>query len=459
MEEGIMTLFKRMAYQKMLTWKKDYSAKYALLLEGARRTGKTTLALEFAKNEFKSYIFIDFSKKDVREKFEDCFNHISDLNYFFLTLNALTGVTLYEHQSLIIFDEVQSYPYARQCIKYLVQDGRYSYLETGSLISIKRNVKDILIPSEEMRLEINPLNYEEFLGAINKNNYDSLRQIFERKASIGPKVNEELMKTFRLYLVVGGMPQAIEEYLKTNDLNKVDKVKREILSLYEDDFYKLDRSGLLSKIFHSIPSQLQSKRTRFSLSMATDKKRQSVKDEELLSDLIDSKTVLVCNNVSDPSSNLPASQKRSEYKIYLSDVGLFTSLISNERESHGDSLYGELLLGKNRSNLGYLYENVVAQLIHSYGNDLFYYSWYKDDKSKHLYEIDFLLPDNKGKRIPIEVKSASIKSYHSLDEFLRKYPSLISQSYIISGKDLNKHERVRMIPFYLCSFVFEKHCG
>lgn len=443
-----------MAYDKMLSWKKDFSNRYALLLEGARRTGKTTLALEFAKREYKSYVFIDFSKRDVKERFEECFNHISDIDYFFLTLSNLANTTLYEHDSLIIFDEVQSYPYARQCIKYLVQDGRYSYLETGSLISIKKNVKDILIPSEEMRLEINPLNYEEFLSAINKDNFDGLKQIFEKKASVGPKINEELMKYFRLYLAIGGMPQAIEEYLKTNDLNKVDLVKKEILNLYEADFYKLDNSGLLSKIYHNIPSQLALKKTRFSLSLATGKKRKTAKDEALLSDLIDSKTVLVCNNISDPSSGLSSSKKLDEYKIYLSDVGLFTTLIYHDLSNKGKDIYEKLLLGKTSNNLGYLFENVVAQIMHSYGQELYYYTWYKDDKAKHPYEIDFLTADKKGKLIPIEVKSGEIKSHLSLNEFNLKYSSDVSQSYIISGKDLGKNQRIRLIPFYLCSFVF-----
>lgn len=245
--------FKRKTYDKLLKWKKEYSDKYAVLLEGARRVGKSTIAINFAKNEYKSYILIDFSK--VTKNILACFDDIANLDIFFLRLQTETGITLYEHESLIIFDEVQLYPKARQAIKHLVHDGRYSYLETGSLISIRKNVKDILIPSEEMKIHVYPMDYEEFNDAIGQN-YELLQMVFDTGSAIGEATNRKLMRDLRIYMAVGGMPQAVEAYVNGSSLADIDLVKRQIISLYEDDFKKIDPSGRVSALYHSIPSQL-----------------------------------------------------------------------------------------------------------------------------------------------------------------------------------------------------------
>ena len=261
--------FERKAYNKLLEWKKLYSDKYAALLEGARRVGKSTIAENFAKNEYKSYILIDFSKatKNIR----DCFEDIGNLDLFFLRLQAETGVTLYKKESLIIFDEVQLFPKARQAIKHLVFDGRYSYLETGSLISIKKNVKDILIPSEEMKIQVYPMDYEEFCNATG-NSYELLKQIYGTGATIGQATNRKLMRDLRIYMAVGGMPQAVEAYIEGRNFSEIDMVKRQIISLYEEDFKKIDASGRISALYHSIPAQLAKDYKKYRITTAIGKK-------------------------------------------------------------------------------------------------------------------------------------------------------------------------------------------
>jgi len=280
--------FKRKAYKKLLEWKKNYSSEYAAMLEGARRVGKSTIAETFAKNEYKSHILIDFSK--AAANIIECFNDIGNLNVFFLRLQAETGTTLYEHESLIIFDEVQLFPKARQAIKHLVADGRYSYLETGSLISIRKNVKDILIPSEEMKIQVFPMDYEEFCDATG-GNFGLLHQIFDSGKAIGQATNRKLMRDLRLYMAVGGMPQSVESYINGKNFSEIDMVKRQIISLYEEDFKKIDPSGRISAMYHSIPAQLAKDSRKYRITTAIGKKN-NTKAEELLYDLIDSKTVL-----------------------------------------------------------------------------------------------------------------------------------------------------------------------
>ena len=292
----VLMYFKRQAYNKLLEWKKLYSEKYAVLLEGARRVGKSTMAENFAKNEYKSYILIDFSK--TTNNIRECFDDVGNLNIFFLRLQAETGITLYEHESLIIFDEVQLFPKARQAIKHLVLDGRYSYLETGSLISIKKNVKDILIPSEEMKIQVYPMDYEEFCSATG-NSYELLKQIYQTGKPIGQATNRKLMRDLRIYMAVGGMPQAVEAYVEGKNFSEIDMVKRQIISLYEEDFKKIDSSGRISALYHSIPAQLANDSRKYRITTALGKRNQP-KAEELLYELIDSKTILLCYNSTDP---------------------------------------------------------------------------------------------------------------------------------------------------------------
>ena len=260
--------FERKVYKKLTEWKAEYADKYAVLLEGARRVGKSTIAEHFAQNEYKSYILIDFSK--TTDTIRDCFEDIGNLNIFFLRLQAETGITLYEHESLIIFDEVQLFPKARQAIKHLVSDGRYHYLETGSLISIKKNVKDILIPSEEMKIQVYPMDYEEFCKAAG-GNYELLQQIYQMDSAIGQATNRKLMRDLRIYMAVGGMPQAVGAYIEGKNFSQIDMVKRQIISLYEEDLKKIDASGRISALYHSITAQLSKDPRKYRITTAIGK--------------------------------------------------------------------------------------------------------------------------------------------------------------------------------------------
>ncbi len=439
--------FKRKVYNKLLEWKNLYADKYAVLLEGARRVGKSTIAETFAKNEYKSYILIDFSRttSDILE----CFDDIGNLNIFFLRLQAETGVTLYEHESLIIFDEVQLFPKARQAIKHLVHDGRYSYLETGSLISIKKNVRDILIPSEEMKIEVFPMDYEEFCNATG-NNYGLLQQIYDSGAGIGQATNRKLMRDLRIYMAVGGMPQAVEAYINRKSFSEIDMVKRQIIALYEDDFKKIDASGRISALYHSIPAQLAKDARKYRMTKAIGK-RSNRKSEELLYDLIDSKTVLPCYNSTNPRVSLTGSKDFDSYKLYLSDTGLFVTLMFIDRQVTENDIYAKLLSDKLPANLGYLYENLVAQMIASTGRELYYHTWEKND-STHYYEVDFLISEG-SKLNAFEIKSSGYGKHESIKEFGRKFSQNINKAYLISQKDVGKEENLLLKPFYLMPFL------
>ncbi len=441
--------FKRKVYDKLLEWKNNYSDRYAVLLEGARRVGKSTIAENFAKNEYKSYILIDFSnaKKDVI----NCFDDIADLDAFFLRLQAACNVTLYKRESLIIFDEVQLFPKARQAIKHLVADGRYSYIETGSLISIKKNVKDILIPSEEMKIQVHPLDYEEFCNAT-KMSFEILKQVYELNGPFGQSTNRTLMKNLRLYMAVGGMPQAIQAYLEGKSFSEIDAVKRKIINLYEDDFKKIDPSGRISSLYRSIPSQLAKDNKKYRISTAL-KKRNSPKNEELLYELIDSKTVLPCFNSTDPRVSLSNTKDFDSYKLYLADTGLFVTLIFIDRPVADNTIYTKLLSDNLPANLGFLYENLVAQMIAAKDHELYYHTFEKDGSS-HYYEVDFLV-SNKSKIDAFEVKSSGLGKHDSIKEFYKRYSKSIHNIYLLSGKDVSNEENLFLKPIYLLPFIIE----
>ena len=439
--------FKRKAYDKLLEWKQNYANKYAVLLEGARRVGKSTIAELFATNEYKSYILIDFS--NASNELLACFDDISNLNMFFLRLQAITTVNLYEHESVIIFDEVQLFPKARQAIKHLVKDGRYHYIETGSLISIKKNVKDILIPSEEMKIQVYPMDYEEFCDATG-NNYSLIRQINAMHTSLGQDINRKLMRDLRIYMAVGGMPQAVEAYVAGNNFSVIDQIKRQIIHLYEEDFKKIDPSGRMSSLYHSIPAQLSKNLKKYRISTALGK-RPTTKDEELLYDLIDSKTVLPCYNTTDPKVSLSLTKDLDSYKLYLSDTGLFVTLLFIDRPSAENEIYAKLLSDKLPANLGYLYENLMAQILVSSDRELYYHTWEKVG-STHYYEIDFLI-SNGTKLSAIEIKSSKIGKHESISEFARKYSQYIDKCYIFSQKDIDKKDNIQFLPMYLAPFL------
>ena len=445
-----MAVFKRKLYSKLLEWKTKYAGRYAILVEGARRVGKSTLVEEFAQNEYKSYILIDFSEasKDIK----DCFDDIADLDRFFLRLQTIIGVQLINRDSVIIFDEVQLYPRARQAIKYLVADGRYDYIETGSLISIKKNVKDILIPSEEMKLKLYPLDYEEFLWATGNETYRLLKDFYDKKTPIGNSVNRKLMRDFRMYMAVGGMPQAVQAYLEKKSFREIDEVKRNIIRLYEDDFRKIDASGLSSRIYKDVPSQLSKNKKRYVISSATGKKTQK-RDLERLYDVIDSQTVLASYNITKPDISLSGTKDLGSYKLYIADTGLFVTLMFIDRPVAENILYEKLLSDKLPANLGYLYENVAAQMIAASGRELCYHTWLKDG-STHYYEMDFLI-GQKQKVVPIEIKSSATTSHKSIDVFCEKYSKITSRPYIFSQKDISNDGQTLFMPIYMLPFLLE----
>jgi len=444
-------MFKRKVYDQLLDWKENYSEKYAVLLEGARRVGKSTIAENFAQNEYESYIIVDFA--NITDDLMSVFDDIADLDMFFLRLQAETGVTLKRGNSVIVFDEIQLAPKVRQAIKYLVKDGRYSYIETGSLITLKKNVKDIVIPSEEFKIEVYPMDYEEFLWACGKDKYSMLEQLNGLNKPIGNATNRSLMRDFRVYMAVGGMPQAVEAYIAGKNFVEIDFVKREIINLYKDDFRKIDSSGRISAIFDAIPAQLAAKRNRFILSSATGK-RTTRKDEELLYELISSKTVMICYNTTNPTIALSQTKDYDTFKLYLSDIGLFTTMLFNHESEVYSTIYSKLLSDKLDADLGYLYENAVAQIIRANGRELYYHTWKPENKS-HNYEIDFLIA-SKMKIVPIEVKSSNINNHKSIEAFSEKYSSVVSRRIMFSQKDVGNKEMLELKPIYLAPVIISE---
>lgn len=442
-------MFKRKIYSKMQEWKRDSDGKTALLIEGARRIGKSTVVEEFAKNEYESYILIDFARasKETKELFED----VSDLNFLFLQLQLQYRVDLQERKSVIIFDEVQLCPVARQAIKTLVEDHRYDYIETGSLISIKKNVKDILIPSEERKISMYPMDYEEFLWAIGDTaTFPLLKKCFEMNQGLGDAINRKQLRQFRLYMLVGGMPQAVSTYIETNNFRKVDEIKRDILNLYESDFAKIDPTGRLAMLFDAIPAQLNKNAARYQTSSVLNGEKQD-KILELIAELKDSKTVLVAYNTNDPDTGMSNTRDLSKFKLFLSDTGLFVTLMFKDKDFIDNEIYEKLLNDKLSVNLGYLYENIVAQCLAANGNELFYHT-IMNKNSKHNYEIDFILA-RKNKIIPIEVKSSGYKTHKSLDVFTEKYSRRILKRYLVYTKDMSKDQDIFCVPVYMVPFL------
>ena len=442
-------VFKRKIYDDMLEWKEKRSDKYALLIKGARRVGKSTIAEEFARREFKSYILIDFAhtSKEIIELFDNTY----DLDFFFLQLQQFTGTRLYEKESVIIFDEVQLLPKARQAIKYLVADGRYKYIETGSLLTIKKNTKDILIPSEEHKISMYPMDFEEFLWAIgDETTAATIKTLLQKKKAAGNAMHRNLMRIFRLYMLVGGMPQAIETYIAQNNLQAVDEVKREIVDLYEEDFIKIDGTGLAGDIFDAIPANLSGNASRYVLSSA----REGIRSEQvrqLIPDMLSSYTVNIAYHANNPGVGMSLEKDTGRYKLFISDVGLFVTLAFKDKDYTENVIYNKLLSDKLDANLGYVYENVVAQMLTVRGNHLFYYTM-ESDTSNHLYEIDFLT--SVGDKIcPIEVKSGNYRGHKSLDVFCEKFSHRVKDKYVVHTKDYKWENGIHYLPVYMVPFL------
>lgn len=433
----------------MLKWKQERNGATALLIQGARRVGKSTIAEEFARNEYTSYILIDFSK--VSKAVADLFDDVSDLNYLFLRLQFIFNVQLHERSSVIVFDEVQLQPKARQAIKHLVKDRRYDYIETGSLISVRSKSRDILIPSEETKINLYPMDFEEFRWALGDDaTIPLLRAAFEKKMSLGDAVHRKLMRDFRLYMLVGGMPQAVVAYIETNNFTEVDTVKRDIIALYEEDFGKIDSSGRAKALYDAIPAQLSRNASRYKVSTAIpDDKKDRIMS--VIAEVEDSMTVNIAYHVDDPNIGLALTRNEDYFKMYASDTGLFVTLAFKDKDITENVIYEKLLNDKLSANLGYVYENMIAQMLRASGKDLYYHT-IPYAEGKKYYEVDFLISD-RHKIAPIEVKSSGYKSHKSLDEFSAKYSERIMNRYVIYTKDYKRENGVEYLPVYMTMFI------
>ena len=439
-------LFKRKIYDDLLKWKQDSDGKTALLIEGARRIGKSTVVRTFARNEYESFIFIDFTT--CPQEVKNLFNDVSDLNYIFLRLQLVYGVKLVERKSLIVFDEVQFQPRARQAIKSFVEDRRYDYIEKGS---IRKNTDSIVIPSEEKRINMYPMDYEEFRWALGDSaTIPLLRSVWEHPQPL-KEAHRKLMRDFRLYMLVGGMPQAVSAYLDSNNFEVVDEAKRLILDLYDEDFGKIDPTGKAARLFAAIPAQLNSNASRYQISSVIP--RAHAEDFlEIISEMEKSRTVNISHHCDDPNVGLGSTEDLMQYKMYVGDTGLFVTLAFRDKAFTENTIYEHLLSDKLAANLGYLYENIVAQMLTASGNKLYYHTWPTESR-KHNYEIDFLL--SKGTKIlPVEVKSSSYKTHVSMDAFCKKFSHRITnEQYLIYTKDYAKEGTMRYLPTYLASVL------
>ena len=447
-------MFKRKIYEKMLEWKKESSGEKALLIEGARRIGKSTISEEFGKNEYKSYIIVDFN--DASNAIKDAFDkYLNDLDTFFLILSTEYNTTLYRNESLIVFDEIQQFPKARQSIKKLVKDGRYDYIETGSLISIRENVKDITIPSEERRIKMYPMDFEEFCWALDEAKMtEYIRKCFAEKKPLEDTLHHKAMMLFKQFMLVGGMPKVVEKYIN-NDRNFVlaDIEKRDILSLYRSDINKIDRkyrSKVLS-IFDQIPGFLSQHEKRVRIS-SIEKKSTYPMYEDTFFWLGDSMIVNECFSCADPNVGLSLNEERTTIKCYMGDTGLLVSHAFDEAELREENLYKQILFDKLSINEGMLFENAIAQCLVANGYRLFFYTKYNDEKKRNDIEIDFLISNGsktKQKIYPIEVKSGKRYTTTSLNEFVQRFNSRIGQAYIIHPKNLCYSDNILCIPSYM----------
>ncbi|MCI5831131.1 MAG: AAA family ATPase [Treponema sp.] len=446
-------ILERKIYKKLVAWKEETQGKKAILLEGARRIGKSTIAEEFAKKEYKSHLLIDFSK--VPEEVKQCFSHLNNLDDFYMLLTSIYGVTLYIRESLVIFDEVQLFPQARSAIKHLVADGRYDFLETGSLISIRENVAGILIPSEERHLKMYPLDFEEFCWALGEKPVLSyIRDCFEKKVPLERGLHEKAMLLFRQYLLIGGMPMSVIAFLENHkDFGKSDLEKRDILDLYRTDIMKIQgkyRSKVLS-IFDRIPGLLSSHEKRVILSDIADGSSADQYTDTFFW-LSESMIANECRRVNDPEVGLSLTESETYIKSYMADTGLLVSHAFDENELLENEVYRQIIHGKLNFNEGMLFENMIAQMLTANGHRLFFYTHYDSQKKRNDMEIDFIISNNsklKYKIFPIEVKSGERYSTKSLERFKEKYKERIGCCYIIHPKNLVLKDDILCIPPYM----------
>ena len=449
---------KRKIYNKLLEWKQESNGEYALLIDGARRVGKSYIVRQFAEKEYRSCVILDFNlvSKSIKDLFE---NGLDNLDRFFMYLSNYTGKTLYTRDTLIVFDEVQQYPKARAAIKYLVKDGRYDYIETGSLISIKKNVEGIVIPSEEEHIKMFPMDFEEFLWAMGEEMLmPFIKDCFERKKPLGQLMHRRAMDYFRLYMIVGGMPQAVEKYVETRDLAKVDKLKRRILDLYRSDISKYAKGydTKVKSIFEEIPSQLQKHEKKFRLSALKEGAR--ARDYETAFFWLDDAMIInSCYNTTEPNVGLNLNKDTNTMKCYMADTGLLISHAFDANEIVSEDLYRKILLDKLEMNSGMIVENIVAQMLRTAGHKLFFYSNASMTDKDSRMEIDFLIAKSKittrHNISPIEVKSSVRYTLTSLRKCIAKYGSCLSTAYVIHPADLKEEDNIVFLPLYMCPLL------
>lgn len=445
---------KRKIYNKLKDWKDNRARKEALLIDGARRVGKSYIVEEFAKNEYTSYILVNFANitKELREIFD---NYLNDLDSFFTRLSLWSGVKLYEHETLIIFDEVQLYPKAREAIKWFVADNRYDYIETGSLVSIRKNTKGIIVPSEECHLDMHPMDFEEFLWALGE---DSLmpfvEDCFVKKQAVGAALHRKLMDYLRLYMIVGGMPQAVNEYVESRDFNNVDHVKRNILNLYRNDIYNYasNDASKVVRIFDSVPGQLQRHEKRFRIGDL--QKGARTRDyQNAFFWLDESRIINTCYAATEPSIGLKLNRDDARYKLYFADTGLLISHSFDENEILSEKLYAKLLLDKIEINKGMLVENLVSQMFKASGKRLYYYAQSNRDNSEENMEIDFLIRKpvvtTRHNICPVEVKSSNNYKTSSLIKFRNKFNQYLDICYVLHSGDLKEDNGILYLPLYM----------
>ena len=449
---------KRKVYKQLQEWKKISGGTSAIMVEGARRIGKSYIVEEFARNEYDDYLLINFrlAPKEVKEWFD---LYLEDLDKLLLNLQLHYNKRLKPRRSVVIFDEVQDCPRAREAIKFLVADGRFDYIETGSLISIKKNVKDIVIPSEEETLEMYPMDFEEFMWAMgNETLMPFVEDCFERRVPLGQALHRKAMDLFRLYMVIGGMPQAVLKYNETKDFRKVEAVKRQILTLYRNDIHKYadNAETKVTAIFDEIPGQLQKHEKKFRLSAISSSARMRDYDDAFFW-LNDARIVNCCYNTTEPSLGLRLNESRTTLKCYMADTGLLISHAFNDKGTVPVEVYQKLILGKLDINEGMLMENVVAQMLAAAGHKLFFYSKSSNEDAEERMEIDFLVRKskitNRHNISPIEVKSGKRFSLISLEKCIKKYAEYLTTAFVLYDGDLKVEDDIVYLPLYMTPFL------
>lgn len=449
---------KRKIYDQLLDWKETRSHKEALLIDGARRVGKSWIVEEFARKEFQSYILIDFSEaaKDILDLFRTYKGRWDD---FFIHLQLVAGVKLYPKKSLIVFDEIQKFPEAREVIKYLVQDGRYAYIETGSLMSINANVKDINIPSEEHRINMYPMDLEEFLWALGDDmTMEYVRDCFTKRQPLGQPLHRKMMDYLRLYMIVGGMPQAVAEWVTTKDFDEVDRTKRNILALYRSDISKYARGqeAKVTKIFDTLPSQLQKHEKKFTLSaLGTGTRGRTM--ETAFFWLDESRVINTCFAASEPTIGLEMKVNDASRKLYMADTGLLISHAFTEAAIKAEQMYRKLMHDKLEVNKGMLMENLVAQMLKTAGHKLYFFSSYSKTDAEDRMEVDFLIPkqviSSRHNIHPIEVKSSPRYALTSLGRFTKKYSKAVAEPIVLHTGDVKVDEGIVYLPLYMAGLL------